>query len=97
MDYLSLLDDKEKELDIKNNPNELKFFKGIKETSIFTNSVKESFKNNYDDKIYINTENNIFSVKNEKNPKYLRKIKKKIYLLLKRNKMLKLLKISLIK
>jgi len=69
MDYLSVLDDKEKELDIKNNPNELKFFKGINETSIFTNSVKESFKNNYNDKIYINTENNIFSVKNEKNPK----------------------------
>ena len=52
MDYLKVLDDKEKELDIKDNPRELNFFKGIKETSIFTNSVKESFKNNYNDKIY---------------------------------------------
>ena len=68
MDYLKVLDDKEKELDIKDNPKELNFFKGIKQTSIFTNSVKESFKNNYNDKIY-NTENNIFSVKNDKNQK----------------------------
>ena len=68
MDYLKVLDDKEKELDIKDNPKELNFFKGIKETSIFTNSVKESFKNNYNDKIY-NTENKIFSVKNDKNQK----------------------------
>ena len=61
--------DDEEDLKMKENPTKLNFFNGIQQTSFFDNSLKEPLENDYNDKIYINTENNIFSVKNDNDKK----------------------------
>lgn len=61
--------DDEEDLKMKENPTKLDFFKGFQQTSFFDNSLKEPLENDYNDKIYINTENNIFSVKNDNDKK----------------------------
>ena len=71
--------DDEKELKIKKNTLNEKFLNGIEKTSVFTRSIKQSLENKYNDNIYINTENNIFSVKNEKDKKDHRKFNLKNY------------------
>ena len=65
-----MLDDKlEKELKLRKNPKTLDHLNGFKEASIFINNIKEGLENDYKDKLYINTESNIFSVKNENDKK----------------------------
>ena len=65
-----MLDDKlEKELKLRKNPKTLDHLNGFKEASIFINNIKEGLENDYKDKLYINIESNIFSVKNENDKK----------------------------
>ena len=49
---------------LKKNTKTLEFLNDIKNISIFTDTIKESFENDYKDKIYNNTDNNLLSVKN---------------------------------
>ena len=69
METKNFLNFKHKEEFKIKNTNEFIPLKGLNETSIFSNSIKEVFENNYNDKIYINTENNIKEENNKRNHK----------------------------
>ena len=62
----------DKELKLKKNPKTLNHLNGFRETSLFIDNIKEGLENDYKDKLYINTESNIFSVKNENDKKRLK-------------------------
>ena len=64
---------------LKKNTKTLDFLNGIKNISIFTDTIKESFVNDYKDKIYINTDNNLLSVKNDNTKKNIRRFNLKNY------------------
>lgn len=75
-----MIDNKiEKELKLKKNSKTFNFLNGFKETSIFIDNIRQGMDNDYKDKLYINTESNIFSVKNEKEKKRIKTFNLKNY------------------
>lgn len=61
-----------KEMELKKNSKALNHLNGFRDASVFIDNIKEGLDNDYKDKLYINTENNIFSFKNDKDKKKLK-------------------------
>ena len=62
----------DKELKLKRNPKTLNHLNGFQEATLFIDNIKEGLENDHKDKLFINTESNIFSVKDENNKKRLK-------------------------
>ena len=71
-----MIDDKlEKELKLKKNSKTFNFLNGFRETSIFIDNIRQGLDNDFKDKLYINTESNIFSVFSVKNENEKKRLK----------------------
>ena len=64
---------------LRKNTKTFDFLNDIKKISIFTNTIKESFEHDYQDKVYNNTENNLLPVKNDNTKKNIRRFNLKNY------------------